>query len=167
MLTAEKIIKMFNMKPLTGEGGYYTETYRSDVKIPPSVLPDCYKTGRNISTTILYLLTPKSCSKLHRIKTDEIFHFYLGDPVRILQLFSDGGVREITLGSDIERGQQVQTIIPKNTWQGSYLLKNGRFALLGTTVSPGFEFQDFQRPRNPQELIQKFPQQKDLIIKLT
>jgi predicted cupin superfamily sugar epimerase len=151
MLTARKLIKLFRMKPLPNEGGFYTETYRCKEKIQLKTLG-----SRNISTAILYLLTSNSCSKLHRLKHDEIFHFYLGDPVTMLQLHSDGKTEIITLGPDILKNQSVQVIVPRNTWQGCFLKKGGKFALLGTTVAPGFDFKDFQLgDRN--NLLKKFP----------
>jgi predicted cupin superfamily sugar epimerase len=161
MLTAEKIIKLFKMKPLTDEGGFYAETYRCTKKIR-------FKTpsSRNISTAILYLLTPDTISKLHRLKNDEIFHFYLGDPVTMLLLHPNGKSKIVTLSHDILKGQSVQTIVPKNTWQGALLNKGGKFALLGTTVAPGFDFADFQLA-NRNILLKKFPAQKPLILQLT
>ncbi len=161
MLTAQKLIKLFRMKPLPDEGGFYTETYRCKEKIQLKVLG-----SRNISTAILYLLPPEACSKLHRLKHDEIFHFYLGDPVTMLLLFPNGESKIITLGHGILKGQSVQTIIPKNTWQGCFLKKSGKFALLGTTVAPGFDFKDFQLA-NRSNLLKKFSAQKFLITKLT
>jgi len=161
MLTARKIIKLFRMKPLPNEGGFYTETYRCPEKIRLKTIG-----SRNISTAILYLLTPDTRSKLHRLKHDEIFHFYLGDPVTMLLLHPNGKTEIITLGPDILKGHRVQTTIPRNTWQGCLLKKRGKFALLGTTVAPGFDFNDFQlADRN--NLLKKFPSQKSLITKLT
>jgi hypothetical protein len=149
------------MKPLPNEGGFYTETYRCKEKIRLKTLG-----SRNISTAILYLLTPDTCSKLHRLKHDEIFHFYLGDPVTMLLLHPDGKTKIVTLGPDILKGHRVQIIVPRNTWQGCFLKKSGKFALLGTTVAPGFDFKDFHlADRN--NLLKRFPSQKPLITKLT
>jgi len=159
--TAQQIIKFFGMKPLTDEGGFYPETYRCAEKIR------CKNLGlRNISTAILYLLTPETCSKLHRVKSDEIFHFYLGDPVTMLQLYPDGKSKIITLGSDILKGQFVQALVPRNTWQGCLLKRSGKFALLGTTVAPSFDFADFELA-DRKNLLKKYPAQSDLIIKLS
>jgi len=160
MPTAEKIIKLFRMKPLPNEGGFYTETYRCKDKIRGKF------GSRNISTAILYLLTADSCSKLHRLKHDEIFHFYLGDPVSMLLLSPNGKSEIVTLGPDILKRHHVQVIVPRNTWQGCLLKKRGRFALLGTTIAPGFDFKDFQLA-DKNYLLKKFPTQKSLINKLT
>jgi predicted cupin superfamily sugar epimerase len=166
MLTPELIIDLFGMKPLPDEGGYYVETYRALEKITHTVLPPGYTGERNFSTAILYLLTPDTFSKLHRLAGDEIFHFYLGDAVTMLQLHPDGSSEVITLGPDIMNGQQVQVAVPRDTWQGSFLNEGGSFALMGTTVSPGFEFDDFEQGRR-EELLKQYPSQREIILKLT
>ena len=154
------------MKPLPHEGGYYVETYRCDEKISPTALPARYTGERNLSTAILYLLTPDMFSALHRLRSDEIFHFYLGDPVTMLQLHSNGSSEVITLGQDIFNDQRVQVTVPKNSWQGCFLNEGGKFALMGTTIAPGFEFADFELAQR-EELLERYPGQRDLILKLT
>ncbi len=166
MSGADEIIKLFNMKPLTTEGGYYVETYRAKEKLDETVLPKRYKGKRNFSTAILFLITKDSFSKLHRLKSDEIFHFYLGDPVQMLLLHSNGKSEIVTLGRDISAGQKVQIVVPRNCWQGCILKDGGKFTLMGCTVSPGFEPQDYEQGVR-EELIKKYPTQKKLIIKLT
>lgn len=165
-MTAEQIIKFFGMKPLPGEGGFYVETYRCPEKISQAELPARYARDRSFSTAILYLLTPDTFSALHRVRSDEIFHFYLGDPVTMLQLHSDGASEVITLGHDVLSGQRVQVAVPRDSWQGCFLNKDGRFALMGTTVAPGFETADFE-PARRQDLLERYPGQRDLIIQLT
>jgi predicted cupin superfamily sugar epimerase len=154
------------MKPLAGEGGYYVETYRASEKIGKAALPVRYTDARSFSTAILYLLTADTCSALHRLRSDEIFHFYLGDPVTMLQLCPDGSSEVITLGRDILNGQRVQVAVPKDSWQGCFLNEGGSFALMGTTIAPGFEFADFE-PARREELLKKYPARRDLILKLT
>lgn len=165
MLSVESIIELLQLKPHP-EGGYYRETYRSDEIIPPEALPERYSGARNFSTAIYYLLTPGTHSTLHRLKSDEVFHFYTGDPVLMLLLFPDGSSRTVTLGHDIKNGHTPQLVVPRNTWMGGLLMKGGKFALLGTTVSPGFDFDDFEIGRR-EELIKKYPSQIELISKLT
>ena len=138
MLTAEQIISLYNMKPLPYEGGFYVETYRAEEKIPASVLPPRYGGDRSCCTAILYLLTKDTCSLLHKVKSDEIFHFYLGDSVTMLNIFEDGSSKIITLGQNTDKGEQVQAIVPKNCSQGCFLKEGGRFTLMGCTVWPGF-----------------------------
>ena len=103
---------------------------------------------------------------MHRLKSDEIFHFYLGDPVEMLQLWADGTGRTLMLGSDLLNGMQPQVIVPKGVWQGARVLKKGRFALFGTTVSPGFEFADYESGQR-EDLIKSYSQFRDLITVLT
>ena len=166
MNSAQQIIKFFGMKPLPNEGGYYVETYRASEKIPQAYLPAGYTGQRSLATAILYLLTPDTFSALHRLTSDEIFHFYLGDLVTMLQLHPDGSSKVITLGSDITQGQQVQAVVPKGTWQGSFLNKGGTFALMGCTVAPGFQSDDFELGRR-EKLLEQYPDQRNLILKLT
>lgn len=166
MMTAEQIIELFGMKPLPHEGGYCVETYRCGEIITQTALPVRYAGERSLSTAILYLITPDEFSALHRIKTDEIFHFYLGDSATMLQLHPDGSGEVITLGQDILSGQRVQVTVPKNTWQGCRVNEGGKFALMGCTAAPGFEFEDFELGKR-QELLSRYPNQRDLILRLT
>ena len=165
-MTPEKIIEFFGMKPLPDEGGYYVETYRASEKLAGSVLPQRYAETRNISTAILYLLTPETFSAMHRLKSDEVFHFYLGDPVTMLLLGPEDNSQIVTLGQDILNGQKLQQTIPAGTWQGCCLKDGGNFALMGTTVAPGFEFEDYEQA-DKKELLEKYPEQKDLVLRLT
>jgi predicted cupin superfamily sugar epimerase len=165
MMTPEKIIDFFGMKPMPDEGGYYVETYRAAEKLSASVLPQRYTGTRNISTAILYLLTPETFSAMHRVKSDEVFHFYLGDPVTMLMLGPKGKSQIVTLGQDILNGQELQQMIPAGIWQGCCLKDGGKFALMGTTVAPGFEFDDYEHAEK-NELLEKYPQQKELILRL-
>jgi len=166
MTTAEEIIKALKMKPLAVEGGYYCETYRAEGIIPKAVLPKQYDGDRRFGTAILYLIDRNTFSSLHRIRSDEVFHFYMGDAVTMLQLMPDGSSRVITLGHDITGGQQVQVVVPKNTWQGCFITDGGEFALMRTTVTPGFEFEDFEAAEREQ-LLKQYPDQRELILRLT
>lgn len=165
-MTAEQIIEFFGMRPLPKEGGFYVETYRCREKIAQAQLSARYAGDRSFGTAILYLLTPDTLSVLHRVNSDEIFHFYLGDSVTMLHLHPDGSSEVITLGHDVLNGQRVQVTVPRKSWQGCFLNKGGRFALMGTTVAPGFESADFE-PAKRQDLLQQYPCQRDLIIQLT
>lgn len=165
-MTAEDIIELLALEPLPGEGGYYRETYRSGIVIPPSELPAVYPAKKSISTAIYYLLTAETSSRLHRLPTDEIYHFYLGDPVTMLQLHPDGEVTRLTLGTDLAGGQSVQTTVPAGSWHGSAVEEGGHFALMGTTMAPGFDFDDFE-PGERDSLIRAYPDQRELIERLT
>lgn len=166
MITAERIIKLYNMKLLPGEGGYYSETYRSNELVDKAALHERYGTDKAHSTAIFYLLTPETQSNIHRLKSDEIYHFYLGDPVQMVQLFPDGTTKVLFLGQDLQVGQFVQVVVPAGVWQGSFLLEGGNFALMGTTVAPGFDFSDHEFPER-QALLDQYPGQREMILRLT
>ncbi|MCE5329186.1 cupin domain-containing protein [bacterium] len=162
-----KIIKKFNLTPLKGEGGFFTETYRSDETIEKNSLPLRYRSGRHFSTSILYLITYNNYSELHKVASDEIFHFYLGDAVVMLNLFEDGSSGIINLGNNIFNDEHIQYTVPRNTWQGAKLAEGGTYALLGTTVAPGFEFEDYVGAgSHKNELLHKYPDHAYLINEL-
>ena len=166
MISAEELISLLDLKPHPREGGYFMETYRSQEAIPEAGLPIRYKGKRSFSTAIYYLLTPGSFSVMHRLRTDEIFHFYLGDPVEMLQLLPDGSGKSLLIGTDIALGMRPQVVVPRDIWQGARLISGGRWALLGTTVSPGFDFSDYETG-DRDRLIQSYPRFRDQILSLT
>jgi predicted cupin superfamily sugar epimerase len=166
MPTAEELIALLRLQPHPREGGYFRETYRSGDVLPAAALPPHYRGQRCAGTAIYYLLTPNTCSALHRLGSDEIFHFYLGGPVRMLQLFPDGQGKEIILGPDLLQGQSVQVVVPRGVWQGSVLEPGGDFALLGCTVAPGFEYADYESAGRA-DLLARYPDFKELITRLT
>ena len=166
MLTADTVKSLLSLKPHPEEGGFFKETYRSRHTLSKDILPDEYEEKRSLSTAIYYLLTPDTFSALHRLPTDELFHFYLGDPVEMLQLLPDGSGKIITMGPDITSGMQLQVLVRKGVWQGSRLCAGGQFALLGTTMSPGFETDDYE-PGQRKNLAADYPQFEDLIRMLT
>jgi len=166
MLDAEKIISALGMKPLPGEGGYFVESYRSEDNLPEGALPEGSGGPRSLATAIYYLLTPDTFSAMHRLSSDELYHFYLGDPVEMLNLHPDGAVRKVTLGADFPGGMKLQVVVPKGVWQGSRLVYGGRFALLGTTMAPGFDPADYEHARR-EDLIRSFPDAGELISALT
>lgn len=155
-MQAEDIIELFGMRPLAEEGGWYVETYRAGEVITRAGLDRRYGGDRAHSTAILYLLTGDTVSKMHRVKSDEIFHYHLGDPVRMLQLFPDGSGTEVVIGPDILSGQQVQAVVPHGVWQGSRLVDGGRWCLMSCTVSPGFAFSDYDHGQRA-GLVEQWP----------
>jgi uncharacterized protein len=162
---AEEIIEYFNMKPLPNEGGFFVETYKADGVVPGEVLPEIFGSDRAYGTAILYLLTPDSFSALHKLTSDEIFHFYAGDPVTMLKLFPEGSSETVTLGNDFLNGQKVQETVKRGVWQGAFLNNGGKWALLGTTVLPGFEYSDYTHGLRG-ELVEQYPDRKELIERL-
>ncbi len=164
-MTARSLIKKLKLEPLPGEGGYFRRTYQSSLKTTVASKGG-ESVAKNLGTAILYLVTPKEFSALHRISSDEIFHFYLGDPVEMLQISEKGQARKTILGSGISRGQEVQAAVPAGTWQGTRLAPGGKYALLGTTVVPGFDFADFELGKR-QELVARFPRLEKEITRYT
>src|SRR5262249_55564259 len=142
-------------------GGYFRETYRCADVLPASALPACYGRDKSAATAIYYLLTPETCSALHRLPTDEVFHLYLGGPVHILQLGPEGG-KVAVLGHDLANGQRPQIVVPRGVWQGSCLAPGSAFALMGTTVTPAFDFPDFE-PASRAALSAAYPEWAELI----
>jgi len=154
--SARDLIRQLGLKPLPGEGGFYAETYRAGEAVSAGALPPRYGAPRAHATSILYLLTPESHSALHRLKSDEAYHFCLGDPVQMLNLRSDGTGEVVILGQDLAAGQRLQHAVFHGVWQGCRVLQGGAYALLGTTVAPGFEFEDFE-PGDAQALAAAYP----------
>ncbi|SEG21075.1 hypothetical protein SAMN05421819_2213 [Bryocella elongata] len=169
-LTASDVKALFNLQPHPREGGWYIRTWESEELIAPESFSDGrYNSPRRTSTAIYYLLEPGTFSEMHMLQSDEIFHHYLGDAVEMLQCFADGTSKRVVLGKDIAAGELLQTVVPRGVWQGSHLLKQddpNAWALLGCTVTPGFEFEDYaDAPR--EELIARWPGQHELLTKLT
>lgn len=164
-MTADDVIRLLQLEPHPTEGGYFRETYRSTLALPASVLPH-HGGHRSLSTAIYYLLRPGLVSELHLLPSDEVFHFYLGQPVCMLQLHPDGSGQEIILGSDLAAGHLPQVVVRAGVWQGSWLLGDSGFALLGCTVAPGFDYADYRRGRRA-ELIARWPAFANAITRLT
>jgi uncharacterized protein len=162
--TAEKLIAVLQLQPHPKEGGFFRETHRSADQL--SALPVRYQGERSASTAIYYLLTNATFSAMHRLITDEVFHFYAGDPVRMLQLLPDGSGRTVILGPDVLAGQSPQVVVPAGVWQGSQLAPGGEFALLGATVAPGFEYADYEAGQR-ETLVRQYPGFAELIRQLT
>jgi uncharacterized protein len=165
---AREIIAALELQPHPIEGGFFRETYRSTAAIRAASLPHGYAaTGeRSIGTAIYYLLTSDTFSELHRLPTEEVFHLYLGGPVRMLQLFPKGAACEVVLGTDILAGERPQVVVPAGVWQGSRLEPGVEFALLGATMAPGFEYADYQQGRRT-DLIAAYPDHEERIRQLT
>jgi predicted cupin superfamily sugar epimerase len=165
MLTAEQIRELLQMRPHPIEGGYFAETYRGAPVVPQSLLAG-YPGDRAICTAIYYLLTPDTFSAMHRVRGHEMFHFYLGDPVEMLQLKQDGSGEVILLGQDIAGGMRLQHTVPGGVWQGLRLRTGGKYALLGTTMAPGFEYEDYETGKRL-ELSAQFPEYSAMLAGLT
>lgn len=165
-IDADEIIELLDMKPLPEETGYYAETYRAKGVIPKASLPGIYTGDRSYSTAIYYMLTEGMKSHLHKITSDEAWHFYSGDPLSLVQISPEGNLEEVILGHDLKEGQRPQHVVPAGYWFGAMAKTSDcGFSLIGATVAPGFEFDDFTLG-DPAELIGKFPDCKDWIERL-
>jgi predicted cupin superfamily sugar epimerase len=165
-MTAEEIKGRLGLEAHPREGGYFVQTWKAEEEIPLAALPGRYGGARAAGTAIYYLLEPSSFSEMHRLISDEVFHFYLGDAVEMLQLWPDGSSRVVVLGSDLAAGMLPQLVVPQGVWQGSRLVSGGEVALLGCTVSPGFDYADYETGRR-EDLMREYPGVAGLIGELT
>lgn len=165
MDTLTTLIATLELQPHP-EGGYYKETYRSKDLITKDALPEIFNGPRNHSTGIYYLLESKDFSAFHRINQDEMWHFYKGDALTLTMISEQGELSTLKIGSDIVNGEVPQAVIPKGYWFAAKVEQPNTYALLGCTVAPGFDFQDFELA-DRQKLIDQFPQHKNIITALT
>ncbi len=167
-MNAQQIIDLLDLRPLPQEGGYFRQSYLSTTELPPEALSPEYQHPHPLSTVIYYLLTHEtdSFSALHRLPTDEVWHFYLGDPVELLLLHRDGSAQLVELGTDLAAGQQVQFVVPAEAWMGARLLPSGKFALMGTSMAPGYIDSDYEAGER-EALIATYPEQAERITTLT
>jgi predicted cupin superfamily sugar epimerase len=165
-MTADEVKQLLQLSPLELEGGFFRETYRSRWQVSAEYLPEGIRGSRSIGTAIYYMITPDTFSTLHRLPGTEVFHFYLGDPVVMLQLHPDGETLTVTLGHDLAAGQQPQVVVRGGVWQGCRLAPDGQWALMGTTMSPGFDYADYETG-GCDELIAQYPDMADAIREYT
>jgi uncharacterized protein len=160
MISSKSIIKKYDLKKHP-EGGYFKEVYRSSEVISRPALPARYQGARSVSTSIYFLLPSGAVSRLHRIASDEIWHFYLGGPLKLIQISTEGIMDTVILGPDIEAGQCLQHVVPAGWWFGARPAKRS-YSFVGCTVAPGFDFKDFE-PANGATLSRSFPHLKQEI----
>jgi hypothetical protein len=144
------------------EGGYFAETHRSRLEIPGSVWPDIYDGPRTTCTSIYFLVEEGNPSKLHRLRTEELWHFYAGDPIEILGWDAEGNAFQLVLGPN----HGFQALVPAGAWFGARVMQGGSYALCGCTMAPGFDFADFELGGR-EALLADFPQHQELIMALT
>ena len=163
MLTKDDIIKALDMIPLKGEGGMFKKMFHSDETYPEGILPG--RTGEHaVYGSILYLLTPDSCSRMHRLCTDEIWHFYMGAACETLVLCPDGSSFVNRLGQNLLKGETVSAVVPRGCWQGTRITGEGDWALLGTTMAPDYEESDYED--GTETLLAQYPDQAERILPL-
>jgi len=148
------------------EGGYFSEVYQSSLLLEPAALPPVFPSTRHCSTHIYFLLEKNQFSALHRIQSDELWHFYAGNPLIVYEINSDASITEHLLGQDPVAGEQLFIYVKAGSWFGARLQTNEGYALVGCTVSPGFDYADFELA-DREKLISQFPIHKELIISLT
>lgn len=164
-INAKKYIEKLQLKKHP-EGGYYKEIYRSGELIEAGKLPPRYKSSRVFSTSIYFLLQGTEFSAFHRLKSDETWHFYDGSSVILYKINADGELLKIRIGSNTDDGEIFQFTVPALEWFAAELINKKDFALLGCTVAPGFDFNDFETGSR-EELTKTFPQHSDIIKRLT
>jgi uncharacterized protein len=147
------------------EGGYYRETYRSQETVRAGALPDRFAGDRSFSTSIYFLLPSAERSHFHRIKSDEIWYFHAGSSLT-LSMLDDRGLTEYKLGPNPASGEALQSVVPAGCWFGARVNDPDTFTLVGCSVSPGFDFHDFELARRS-ELLGEFPAQRKIIEVLT
>lgn len=165
MKNAEYYIKKLELSSHV-EGGAFRETYRSEMSVLQQHLSPEFKGDRNVSTAIYFLLKYGQYSALHKIASDELWHFYDGDGLCIYELTAEGNLKKHLLGRDLEKGESLQCVVRAGSWFGSRCEVVNGFSLVGCTVAPGFDFEDFILADRV-ELSGKFPQYRDLIRELT
>ncbi len=148
------------------EGGYFKEVYRSDEKAASDSLPERYTGDRHYSTSIYFLIKENDFSAFHRIKSDEIWHFHAGTSMMIYIIDEKGTLQKRRIGNDPEEGDELQVMIPKQQWFAAELIDKSSYGLVGCTVAPAFDFDDFELAVKNQ-LIKEFPKYKDLIERLS
>jgi len=166
--TADALIKHFNMQRIPQEGPWFTLTYSSADTLPRGALPGRYDGPRAAGSAIIAIITKYEFSAMHRLKTDEVWHYYGGDPLQLLILRPNGSAEVVVLGSDVLRGQKLQYVVPRGSWQGSIPLGKGRdsYSIIGDTLAPSFDYSDFEMGYRA-DLQQAYPGYAGLIAQLT
>ena len=166
-MTADEVKRILELVPHPREGGWFMRSYEADELVAAESFQDArYEDARLTGTAIYYLLEPGTFSEMHRLKSDEVFHHYAGDAVEQLQLAAGEQGRVAVIGKDLEAGQRPQVVVRREVWQGARLVAGGAWALLGCTVSPGFEFDDYETGSR-ESLTERWPQWRDRIAELT
>lgn len=148
------------------EGGYFRQTYRADIEIAPEALPARFPGARRASTAIYFLLEAGDFSAFHRLRSDEVWHFYAGSPIIVHVIEPAGEYSSICLGSGADNGEVFQCVVRAGCWFGSELVDGGSYGLVGCTVAPGFDFEDFEMGKRL-ELVRAYPEHRRVIQRLS
>ena len=162
----EALISHYNLLPHP-EGGFFRQTYAASEQIQRDALPERFDGSRSFSTAIYFLLPFGNFSAFHRIKSDEVWHFYEGCSLHIHVIHPNGDYECLKLGSDMSNGESYQLVVPANAWFASEPVGDaGSFALVGCTVAPGFDFSDFELA-DAHKLVEQYPSHELLIKRLS
>ncbi len=164
-MTLEEIIEHLKLEPHP-EGGYFRETYRSEGIIPQTVLGKSFDGERNYSTAIYFLLTSDNFSAFHKVAQDEFWHFHIGAPIELHMINPKGEHSHIIIGNNMLNGETPQFVVPGGYWFAAQIMEQNSFALVSCTVSPGFDFADFDLAKRS-ELTKQFPQHSQLVEQFT
>lgn len=165
MTSSKEIIERLELESMPEAGGFYRETYRDeDAGLSAEALGIKSKVRHSSGSAIYYLITQDNFSALHRISCDQIYHFYSGDLVEMIQIDEQGTLTRVILGPDILNGQSPQVVTPKGSWQALRIQSGGSWSLLGISTTPSFEFQDFELG-NRNKLMKQFPLHSEYILK--
>ncbi len=148
------------------EGGYFRQTYKADLMLAEAALPAGFAGDRAASTAIYFLLEGENFSAFHRLRSDEVWHFYAGEALVVHVIEPAGKCLRILLGRDLEAGQVLQAVVPAGCWFASHVADWKSWALVGCAVAPGFEFEDFEMGKR-EELASRYSQHWGLIERLT
>ena len=161
MTKIEQLIKHYDLQPHP-EGGWYKQTYKSNELVPLTALPGRFGGDRVFSTAIYFLLEKGNFSAFHKIKSDECWHFYAGDPLKVFVIDQNDDLKTITLGNDVNKGERFQYVVPANCWFASRPAPGSEYSLVGCTVAPGFEFEDLELA-DGKNLSALYPQHSSII----
>jgi hypothetical protein len=161
---AQRWIDQLHLQPHP-EGGFFRETYRAALTLPQSAVPS-HGGERATSTAIYFLLAGDQFSAFHRIRSDELWHFYAGSGLVVHVIEPRGRYRQLLLGSSADQGEQFQAVVPAGCWFGSSLRQPKTYALVGCTVAPGFDFADFEMAKR-ETLAAQYPRHRSIIERLT
>lgn len=166
-LTAAEVKRVLGLEPHPREGGWFVQTYRAEETIAADAFAERRYAGpRSVATAIYYLLEPGTFSEMHRLRSDEVFHHYAGGAVEMLQLLPGGEQKRVVIGKDLIAGERPQVLVERGVWQGSRLVRETGWALLGCTVAPGFEYEDYETGYR-EALTREWPGAAGMIARLT
>jgi uncharacterized protein len=163
MVTKEYWIQHLDLKPHP-EGGFFKEVYRSSIGVSKDDLPIGYKSSRRLSTSIYYLLRSGDISKMHRLKSDELWFFHFGSPLKVILIDPEGKKHTKILGNNPEKAEYFHILIPAGNIFAAEVMEPDFYSVISCVVSPGFEYDDFEMFEKD-DLIQAYPKHTDLFEK--